>query len=246
LDLLYAAVVLVAVPAGLLIGAVGIGGVLLPPALIWLSGLDPHTAAGTASWCFLFTSVVGITAYARRRALPWRLAILLTAGAAPAAAGGALTNGIAPAWVLHLALAALTLGSGVYNLLPRRETAAGREALPATGAVLIGAAVGFGSALTGTGGAVLLVPVLLSLAVRPRTAVAASQLVSLPLVAFACAAYAADGRIRYGPGTLLGLVSGTAVVAGAALAVRLPQRRLRQAASATLVGVGVLLLATLA
>ena len=236
--------VAVAVVAGLLIGSVGIGGVLLPPALIWLVGLDPHTAAGTASWCFLFTSLVGIAAYARKRALPWRLALLLTAGAAPAAAGGALTNGIAPEWVLHLALAALTLGTGVYNLLPRRARA-DRESLPAAGAVLVGAGVGFGSALTGTGGAVLLVPVLLSLGVAPRTAVAASQLIGLPLVAFACAAFGAGHQIRYGPGTLLGLVSGAAVVAGAALAGRLPQHRLRQAASATLVGVGVLLFATL-
>ncbi|MEV6846378.1 sulfite exporter TauE/SafE family protein [Actinoplanes sp. NPDC051411] len=232
--------VAVAVVAGLLIGAVGIGGVLLPPALIWLVGLDPHTAAGTASWCFLFTSLVGITAYAKRRALPWRLALLLTAGAAPAAAGGALTNGIAPEWVLHLALAALTLGTGVYNLLPRRPRA-DRESLPAVAAVLVGAGVGFGSALTGTGGAVLLVPVLLSLAVGPRTAVAASQLIGLPLVAFACAAFGGNGQIRYGLGTLLGIVSGAAVVAGAAMAGRLPQHRLRQAASATLVGVGILL-----
>jgi uncharacterized protein len=238
------AVLLIAIPAGLLIGSVGIGGVLLPPALIWLAGFDPHTAAGTASWCFLFTSLVGTTAYARKRALPWRLAVLLTAGAAPAAAAGALTNGIAAAWVLHLALAMLTLGSGVYNLLPRRR-AADRESLPALGAVLVGAAVGFGSALTGTGGAVLLVPALLSLAITPRTAVAASQLIGLPLVAFACAAFGADHQIRYGVGTLLGVISGLAVVAGAALAGRLPQHRLRQAASATLVAVGLLLFVTL-
>jgi uncharacterized membrane protein YfcA len=235
--------VAVAVVAGSLIGAVGIGGVLLPPALIWLIGLDPHTAAGTASWCFLFTSLVGIGAYARKRALPWRLALLLTAGAAPAAAGGALTNGIAPAWVLHLALAVLTLGTGVYNLLPRRARA-DRESLPAVFAVLVGVGVGFGSALTGTGGAVLLVPVLLSLGVAPRTAVAASQLIGLPLVAFACAAFGGNGQIRYGLGSLLGIVSGVAVVAGAAMAGRLPQHRLRQAASATLVGVGILLFTT--
>jgi uncharacterized membrane protein YfcA len=239
------AVLLVALPAGLLIGSVGIGGVLLAPALIWLAGFDPHTAAGTASWCFVFTSIAGTTAYARKRALPWRLALLLTAGAAPAAAGGALTNGIAPAWVLRLALAALTLGSGVYNLLPGRRRPADRESLPALGAVLVGAAVGFGSALTGTGGAVLLVPVLLSLGVTPRTAVAASQLIGLPLVAFACAAYGGNHQIRYGPGTLLGVVSGAAVVAGAALAARLPQQRLRQAASGTLVAVGLLLVAAL-
>jgi uncharacterized protein len=237
-------ILLVAVVAGLLIGSVGIGGVLLPPALIWLTGLDAHTAAGTASWCFLFTSLVGTAAYAKKRALPWRLALLLTAGAAPAAAGGALTNGIAPAWILHLALAALTLGSGVYNLLPQRRSGKDRESLPAVVAVLVGAGVGFGSALTGTGGAVLLVPVLLSLAVAPRTAVAVSQLIGLPLVAFACAAYGGNGQIRYGLGSLLGVVSGAAVVAGATLAGRLPQHRLRQAASATLVGVGVLLFAT--
>mgnify|MGYP002652321004 CR=1 FL=1 len=43
--------------------------------------------------------------------------------------------------------------------------------------VAVGAFVGFGSALTGTGGPVLLVPVLLTLGVAPLRAVAVSQAV---------------------------------------------------------------------
>ncbi|NMO52108.1 sulfite exporter TauE/SafE family protein [Actinoplanes sp. TBRC 11911] len=229
-------VLVLALPTGVLIGAIGIGGVLLPPALIWLGGLDPHAAAGTSTFAFLFTGLVGTIAYARRGAMPWRFAGWLTVGAAPAAAAGALVNGIAPAIVLHLVLALVTAGSGIFNLVS--HPASGRRGLPAPAAVAIGAVVGFGSALTGTGGPVLLVPGLLALGVEPLLTVAAGQLISLPLVAFASLGYASSSLVHYRLAAALGALAAVGVVAGAALAHRLPRRHLHRIASGTLVAVG--------
>lgn len=223
----------------MLIGAVGVGGVLLPPALIWLGGLDPHAAAGTSSWCFLCTGAVGTFAYARRQAMPWRFAGWLTLGAAPAAAAGALVNGHAPAIVLHVVLAALCLGSGLFNLWPRSVVS--RAGLPPPYAVVVGTVVGFGSALTGTGGPVLLVPILLSLGVAPLTTVAAGQLIQLPLVGFASLVYAEGHHVRFDLGTALGVLAGVGVVGGAVLAGRLRQQHLHRVASLTLVAVGLFL-----
>lgn len=234
-------VLALALPTGVLIGAIGIGGVLLPPALIWLGGLDPHAAAGTSTFAFLFTGLVGTVAYARQGAIPWRFAGLLTASAAPAAALGALVNGIVPAIVLHVVLAAVTAGSGLFNLVSRPTSE--RDGLPAAAAVTIGAVVGFGSALTGTGGPVLLVPALLALGVEPLTTVAAGQLISLPLVAFASLGYAGSHLVHYRLAVLLGLLAAGGVVAGAALAHRLPRRLLHRIASVTLLAVGVFTLA---
>src|SRR5262245_66187742 len=108
--------VLLALPAGVLIGAIGVGGVLLPPALVYLGGLDVHVAAGTSSWCFLFTGVVGTLAYARARKVPWALAGRLTLGIAPAAVLGALVNGVVSATVVWVLLGAITLGAGAHRL----------------------------------------------------------------------------------------------------------------------------------
>jgi Sulfite exporter TauE/SafE len=49
---------------GVLIGCVGVGGVLLPPALVYLGGLGFHAAAATSTWAFLFCGAAGIESQA--------------------------------------------------------------------------------------------------------------------------------------------------------------------------------------
>ncbi|AXB42286.1 sulfite exporter TauE/SafE family protein [Amycolatopsis albispora] len=234
-------VVALAVPVGLLIGAVGVGGVLLPPALVHLGGFDVHAAAATSSWAFLFTGVVGTLAYARHESMPWPLARRLALGAAPAAAAGALVNGLVSPLVVWLVLGSITLGAGAHRLFGR--TGGERTSLPAAAALATGAVVGFGSALTGTGGPVLLVPVLMLLGVAPLPAVAAGQLIQVPLAAFAVLGYSATGSVHYGLGAVLGVVAAAAVVAGARFARRLPPERLRQVSASILVAVGLFLFA---
>lgn len=234
------AVLILAVPVGVFIGAIGIGGVLLPPALTGFGVLDIHAAAGTSSWAFLFTGVVGTLAYARHQAMPWRFGGFLTLGAAPAAATGALVNGLLPATALWIFLGVVTAGSGAFNLWARPRE---RRELPAPVAVAVGAAVGFGSALTGTGGPVLLVPVLLALGVPALTTIAAGQLIQIPLVGFATLGYAAHGNVHFGLGSVLGVLAGAGALLGARLARKLRGRRLHRVASAALVVVGAFLFA---
>lgn len=229
-------VLLLAVPVGVLIGAIGVGGVLLPPALVYAGGLDVHTAAGTSSWCFLFTGVVGTLAYARARAVPWVLTGRLTLGIAPAAVLGAVVNGVVTASVVWLLLGAITLGAGVHRLSTRRG--GDRTDLSWGAALAVGAAVGFGSAMTGTGGPVLLVPVLLVLDMAPLTAIAASQVIQLPLVGFAVLGYATTGSIDYGLGTRLGALAAVGVLGGALVVRRLRPHTLDRVAAILLVAIG--------
>ncbi|MEV4347829.1 TSUP family transporter [Actinoplanes sp. NPDC049596] len=130
----------IALLVSLLIGAVGVGGVGLPPALTWFAGFDPHTAAGT-------------------------------------------------------------------------------------------------------GGPVFLIPVLLALRVPAVTAVAAGQVIQLPLVGFATAAYASQGLVVLLQGTLIGVIAAAGVVVGARLALRLRQDQLQRITSAALIILGVVVLA---
>jgi uncharacterized membrane protein YfcA len=109
-------------------------------------------------------------------------------------------------------------------------------------AVGIGAAVGFGSALTGTGGPVLLLPALLALGSTPLIAVAASQVVQLPIAAAAATAYLTIGSVRIGLGTMVGLAAAAGVPAGAAATRRAHTAHLRAAVGLACVAAGILLL----
>jgi hypothetical protein len=88
--------------------------------------------------------------------------------------------------------------------------------------------VGFGSALTGNFGPVLLVPGLLVLAVTPLKAVAVSQAAQLPVVASATVGYLQAGLTDISRGTLLGIAAAAGTVTVALIATGLHPERLRQ------------------
>lgn len=230
-------VLVAALPIGVLVGMVGIGGLLLPALLAQVTG-DAHTAAATSSWAFLFTGVVAAVILVHGGTLPRRLALLLAAGAAPGAVLGALVNGAVPDAFLVGLLAAITLASGVSNLLPSRRTTGARTDLPAALAVAVGAGVGFGSAITGTGGPVLLVPVLLALDLAVLETIALGLFVQLPIVSFATAGYLAAGEVDVAWGTAFGVVAALGMLVGMGVARRTRPEGLRRFAAWVLVLTG--------
>ena len=229
-----------AVVVGVLIGMVGVGGVLLPPGLVALGELTANEATATSTWAFVFTGVVGTVAYAWRGVVPWDMLARLAIGVVPAAFLGALVNARLPGSVVLLGLAALTLFVGVQQLRPQavRET---RDELGTVALVAVGAFVGFGSALTGTGGPVLLVPVLLTLGVAPLRAVAVSQAVQLPVVVAGSVGYLQTGLVDVRLGTVLGCLAALGVVAGAVVATCIPAEGLRRIVAVACIAAGVLL-----
>lgn len=229
---------------GALVGMVGVGGVLLPPGLIALGGLSAHEATATSTWVFLFTGTVGTVAYARQGRVPWLMLLRLSAGVVPSAFAGAVLGATLPADIVMLALASLTLFVGVHQLLPRRDVPQ-PITLGATSLVMIGAVVGLGSAVTGTGGPVILVPVLLMLRVAPLLAVALSQAVQLPVVISGSVGYLQTGLVDVRLGTVLGLVCAVGTVGGALAARRVAAQALRQVVAGACLVAGALLLVRL-
>ena len=232
---------MLAVVVGVLIGMVGVGGVLLPPGLVALGDLTANEATATSTWAFVFTGVVGTIAYAWRGVVPWGMFARLAVGVVPAAFLGALINATLPASVVLVGLAALTLFVGVQQLRPGtlRES---RAELGTPVLVAVGAFVGFGSALTGTGGPVLLVPVLLTLGTAPLRAVAVSQAVQLPVVVAGSVGYLQTGLIDFRLGTALGCFAALGVVVGAIVATRINAEGLRRIVAMACLAAGVFLL----
>src|SRR5215216_7956687 len=166
---------------GVLVGCVGIGGVLLPPALAYVGGLDLHLAMATSMWSFLFTGAVGTMAYSRRNSVDWRMALWLSTGIVPAAILSARSNAALPAEVLTVLLATLITATGVNAFAKASSTERAAHSFGSLLLLQIGAVVGFGSALTGTGGPVLLVPILVFLRAPTLSAIGVSQVVQIPV-----------------------------------------------------------------
>jgi uncharacterized membrane protein YfcA len=224
---------------GVLIGCVGIGGVLLPPILTYVGGLNLHLAMATSIFSFLFTGVVGTIGYARRNSVDWRMVLWLGVGIVPAAVLGALSNVALPTEVLAVLLAALVVATGVNVFV--QASSAERDARSFGPLLLlqIGAVVGFGSALTGTGGPVLLVPILVLMRAPTLTAIGVSQVIQIPVGIFSTVGYVLFAQVDFLLGTTLGLVAAGGVAIGTRIAHAVPTLILRRIVAVSLIGTGI-------
>ena len=243
MTLTLASILVAALVVGSLIGCVGIGGVLMTPALVYVGGLGFHLAAATSMWAFLFAGVAGTSIYSKHGSIDWRLAAWLGAGIVPAAFAGTWANAALPEGVLMALLATLMVVTGADALLRGQVVEQEVRRFGATALLAIGALIGFGSALTGTGGAVLLVPILLLLRAPVLAAVGAAQAVALPAVVFSIAGYVLYGSVDFVLGTAVGLVAAVGVVFGARIAHAAPAAVLRRVVATALLCAGLLIAA---
>lgn len=228
-------ITLFALLAGALIGAIGIGGVILVPLLTVSLGIDLHVAMAASSFSFLFPGLMGTLTYAQRGSIQWQKVGWLTLGIIPAALLGARTNTSLNTDLLVVIVAGLLTFSGINGLRNRPKPTGPAMGLSSPALILIGAVVGFGSSLTGTGGPVLLVPLLLALGQEPLPTIGVSQAIQLPIALFAVAGFWLYGQIDSGLGLHLGIVQATGAYAGARLAHRLPVVQLRRLVAAALI-----------
>lgn len=234
--------------AGLLIGCVGIGGVIVVPALVYLADVPIHVAIAAAMFAFLLSGVVGTVVFARNNSIRWDMTAWMWAGAMPAAFAGALAANAVSGWIIELAVGTLTAASGVHSLMRQSqpESVDGSDSIsnPVLGG--IGAITGFASALTGTGGPLVLIPMLVALKMSVLAAIGLAQAVQLPIAVLATGGNIVAGSLDPVLGSILGfgIVFGT--WAGAKLAHVLPRSILRAFVSALLVIVGGMILIKLA
>lgn len=232
----------IAVVVGLFIGAAGVGGVLLIPALQMLTPLTVHAAMATALFTFIFTGIVGTLLFQRRGSIDWSLTL-------PLCAGGALF-GIVGAWAaagldgrfLSLVLATLIMLAGGYTVLGGAAQTgapfAGRPGRQRGVLFVVGAITGFGAGLTGVGGPALAVPMMVLLGFPTLVAVGASQVVQIVASVSGSLGHFGQGTIDF---ALAGWLAGfeiAGVVGGVALAHRVNTRTLRLGVGLLCVAVG--------
>ena len=239
------ALIIIAILIGTLIGAIGIGGVLLAPFLHYFQGIDLHLATAASSWSFLFTGIMGSFAYWRKGGINWHAIAWLSLGLIPGAWQGAKLNLQLSSNSLTIFIAGLILASAIYTILSPSSSERDIKQLQPYLLILIGLFTGFASALSGTGGPVILVPILLIFNVQAIPAIAASQVAQIPIALSAAIGFNSFAGQNLILGTSLGIVQSIGVFFGAAIAYRINPKLMRTVVSYALLIVVVIMLGRL-
>ena len=173
--------------AGLLIGAAGIGGVILVPLLVYVAGIDIHTSIAASVAAFFVSGLVGTVVYSQRGIIQWPDFVSVCVGAIPGALLGAYVLPKIESHFLTLFIALVLILSAVRQFLhsdnsnpvnPTRNR-------PKYQLAFVGLVTGFLSVLSGTGGPLVLLPLLTWLSMPLITAIGLSQVIQLPISTFA-------------------------------------------------------------
>jgi len=229
-----------ALVVGALIGCVGIGGVLLVPTLTYLGGVPIHDAIAAAMFSYLFSGGAATWVYARKGSIDWEQSLWLAIGAMPAALAGAFAASYVSARALELLIAALVIFAGLRALRPA-QGGNHMKSLSKGALVGLGAFVGFGSAMTGTGGPLLLVPLLVWLHLPILTTIGLSQVIQVPIAALATAGNIAFGVLDVQLGALLAVALLVGAVVGARAAHVVSSAALTRFVGVLMLAVGALI-----
>jgi uncharacterized membrane protein YfcA len=228
--------------SGLLIGCIGIGGVLLVPCLS-LGGLDVHEAIAASMLSFIFSGAIGVWLYARHGSIDWRSLAFLAAGAAPGAFIGSLLAAHTSQNIL-LTLVGATVAFAGWRSMRARPAHAVHAAKVLQPLSLMGIAVGvgIGSAMTGTGGPVLLVPLLMWRNMPVLASVGLSQAIQIPIALMATVGNVWTGSLDLRLGALLSIGVTVGAAVGAHVAHAVPAVFLARVVAVALVAVGAVIL----
>jgi uncharacterized membrane protein YfcA len=237
----------IAVLIGALVGLVGIGGVLLAPWLVHGVGLGARDAMAIALCAFIATGIASLRVRPSGPAPQARAYLPLLVATVPGALAGALLLPWLPARLLLIGLASVVLWSGLRLLVPRHgkgprsaaSTPADDDGATARAAGWkTGAVSGLASAVTGTGGPVLLVPWLLWRDTTPRDAIRISQFVQLPIALTATIGNLLAGGVDLRAGAVLGLAMLPSTFVALRVAPRMPLLALQRLLGGLLVLAG--------
>ena len=210
--------------AGLLIGAAGIGGVILVPLLVYFAGIDIHTSIAASVAAFFVSGLVGTVTYSKRGVILWPDFVAVSSGAIPGALLAAYVLPKIESYFLTFFIALVLMVSAVKQFSGTKSSNPSRpmQSIPKYQLALVGLVTGFLSVLSGTGGPLVLLPLLNLLSTPLITAIGLSQVIQLPIATFASLGNAVNSLIDWELVMVLsfGLAFGSFI--GAKVSERLP------------------------
>lgn len=226
--------------AGLLIGAAGIGGVILVPLLVYFAGVDIHTSIAAAVAAFLVSGFVGTVVYSQRGTIQWIDFMSISIGAVPGAFIGAYVLPKINGQLLTFFIAIALLVSAVRQIRSNKMVDVDRpfREVSKHQMALVGLVTGFFSVLSGTGGPLVLLPLLTWLSVPLVTAIGLSQAIQLPIAIFATVGNEANNLVNWDLALFLAIGLAIGSFIGAKLSKRLPVEHIRALVAFLLFGSG--------
>ena len=218
---------------GLFIGWCGVAGFLLPILFVNACGLSVTESLLLSFLCFAISGAIGSWNYHRRGELPLRPALILSAGSLAGGLLGAALGGLLQPETVKVVLYIVVLLSGLAIVLRElRPQKSGGGSFPGTPPLLaLGFATALLCALSGAGGPVLVMPLLVAMGVPAKTAVGVALLdsvfIALPAIAVygsRCGALAALLPVLLA--AALGHAAGVSV--GSVTAAHVPQSLLKR------------------
>ncbi len=230
-ELIFAALGSCAV--GLFIGWCGVAGFLLPILFVNACGLSVTESLLLSFLCFAVSGAIGSFNYRRRGELPLRPALVLSAGSLAGGLLGAALGGLLEPGTVKVVLYVVVLLSGlaiaVRELRPQKGPE--RDAFPKPLPLLaLGFATALLCALSGAGGPVLVMPLLVAMGVPAKTAVGTALLDSVFIALPAIAVYGSRCQpLALLPILLLSVLCHAAgVFSGSVTAAHVPQSLLKR------------------
>ena len=225
---------------GFLIGFGGVGGVLLAPALNVFGGVPIHDAIRICMWVYVLSGVVGTLVFLRNDYISIPRLKALSLGACPGALAGSFTLALMSAQQLEMLVAVVILFSGLHTLRSINHTEDLNATVSGPALVAIGLMTGFGSSLTGTGGPLILIPTLLFLRLHVKQTLGLAQAIQIPIGVVATIVNLGTGELDLVLGSVLAGIVGLGVLAGASMAHRSSDSRLKRFLGVALVFIAVI------
>ena len=202
IESLYVIVFLSNLIIGILLGISGISGFLLPLIYVGFLHLPLRDSLALSFSAFAVAGVIGSYSYWKFKNMNTRLALFLSIGSLPGAYCGVLLNVLIPDNTAKLILYGFILFSGISILFNKSGHNDAQEEPHSTKlldntllVILIGFIVAVICSLTGAGGPILLVPLLVNLGVNVRVAVGVSLLNSVIIAIPAIVGYLTHSNI---------------------------------------------------
>ena len=233
--------------AGLLIGAAGIGGVILVPLLVYFAGIDIHTSIAASVAAFFVSGLVGTITYSKRGVIRWVDFLAVGVGAVPGALLGSYVLPKIEAYFLTLFIALVLIASAIKQFIGTNgsDLACSTQNIPNYQLALVGLVTGFLSVLSGTGGPLVLLPLLNLLSAPLIPAIGLSQVIQLPIATFASIGNAFNALIDWEIAMVLSFGIAVGSFIGAKGSERLPIANIKMLVSILLFLSGVYMVSAL-
>lgn len=217
------------------------GGVLLIPILTYLGGLGIHQSMATALFSFFFTGVIATAIYQRYGSINWKITIPVCGGSVLTSYAGAYVNAFTEAALLYVILGLIIIVSSYFALRPPQRTNVA-EKLGLRGRfcalLAVGLGVGFLCGLTGIGGGLVSIPVMLILGFSPLSSIATGQVLQSIVAVFGSISNVVNGFVDFGIVWWVTLLELVGVALGVRVAHKVPVATLKSSVSFFCLGIG--------